>query len=523
MLALHLVLVLPDRPGPASWTAWFRLPVELPIVVLALLSWPQRRWPLLQWSAAAGLGLLVGLAFADMATQAGLGRNFHPMLDLHLAGASFELLVAALGPAGAAALAAATLLAWVLSVIVLYRAVGALRPSPRLRGRLVATAAVSTFVFGGIHLAAVHGRLPTLTTAATSVSVGEHLLSIRHSLTDRARFGAELADDTWANVPADRLLARLRGIDVLFVFVESYGHSTLELQPYASTVQQALADFEDAVEAVGYGVRSAWLTAPIHGGQSWLAHATLLSGLRIDDQRRYESLVVSERQTLVADFRRAGWRTLAVLPATRRAWPEGRFYGFDRVYAAKDLGYAGESFDWITMPDQYTLSALDRLELDRRDRPPIMATVALISSHAPWTPLPPLFDWEAMGDGAVFTRELRSGDAPAVVWLDPERVRAQYLRSIGYVLRTIQSWLVRRGRDNELFVVVGDHQPARIISGDDTSFEVPIHLLARDSRLLDAIAAPDWSRGMRPDPDAPTWPMEAIRGRFLEVFTVPAL
>jgi hypothetical protein len=174
------------------------------------------------------------------------------------------------------------------------------------------------------------------------------------------------------------------------------------------------------------------------------------------------------------------------------------------------------------MPDQYTLSALGRLELERRDRPPIMATIALISSHAPWTPLPPLLDWEAMGDGAVFTRELWSGDAPAVVWLDPERVRAQYLRSIDYVLHTIQSWVATRGRDNELFVVVGDHQPARIISGDDTSFEVPIHLLARDSRLLDAIAGPDWSRGMRPGANAPTWPMEAIRGRFLEAFTMPS-
>lgn len=522
MLALHLVLVLPEHADAARWTAWFRVPVELPIVVLVLLAWPQRRWPLLQWSAAAGLGLVVLLAFADTATQASLGRNFHPMLDLYLAGASFELLAAALGPAGATALAAAALLAWVLSVVVLYRAVGALRPSPRLRGRLVAGAAVAAIVVGGVHLAAGHGRMPALTTAATSESVGERLLGIRHSLGDRARFAAELADDAFANVPSDRLLVRLRGIDVLFVFVESYGRSTLERQPYASTVQEALADFEHAVQAAGFGARSAWTRAPIHGGQSWLAHATLLSGLKIDDQRRYESLLVSERQTLVADFRRAGWRTVAVQPATRRPWPEGSFYGFDRVYAAKDLGYAGESFDWITMPDQYTLSALERLELDRRDRPPIMATVALISSHAPWTPLPPLLDWEAMGDGSVFTRELRSGDAPAVVWLDPERVRMQYLRSIDYVLRTIQSWLVARGRDNELFVVVGDHQPARIISGDDTSFEVPIHLLARDSRLLDAIAGPDWSRGMLPGPHAPTWPMEAIRARLLEVFTVPA-
>ena len=43
-----------------------------------------------------------------------------------------------------------------------------------------------------------------------------------------------------------------------------------------------LADFERAAEAAGFAARSGWLTSPIQGGQSWLAHATLLAGLKID-------------------------------------------------------------------------------------------------------------------------------------------------------------------------------------------------------------------------------------------------
>src|SRR3546814_8758507 len=112
--------------------------------------------------------------------------------------------------------------------------------------------------------------------------------------------------------------------------------------------------------------------------------------------------MASDRRTLVHGFRRAGWRTVAAMPAITMPWPEGDYFGFDTVYAAADLGYRGDPFNWVTMPDQYTLAALQRLEFarpgagksgpERQARPPVMATLALISSHAPWTPIPPAID-----------------------------------------------------------------------------------------------------------------------------------
>src|SRR5690606_27778329 len=291
---------------------------------------------------------------------------------------------------------------------------------------------------------------------------------------------------------------------------------------FAPTVDEALVEFERATEAAGFRARSAWLTAPIQGGQSWLAHATLLAGLRIDNQRRHQSLLLSDRQTLVGDFRRAGWRTLAVMPAVDRPWPEARFFGFDRIYDANDLGYAGEPFNWVTTPDQFTLSSLRALELDRRGGPAIMASVALISSHAPWPPIPPVLAWDAVGDGSVFTAHARAGDPPEVVWRDPDRIRAQYLRSIEYVLHTLKSYVLAYGRNDMLFVIVGDHQPAWVVTGDVASFDVPIHFITRDAAVLDAIAEWDWSRGMRPGADAPVWRMEQLRERILSAFTPPA-
>src|SRR5690606_37876873 len=130
--------------------------------------------------------------------------------------------------------------------------IGALRPPGRLRGRLTAAAATAAMLVGGARLSTSAGLTPALTTADASRVVLDQVRSLRHSLTDGARFRAELTDDAFAHVPSTRLLGRLRDIDVLFVFVESYGRSTLEKPLDDPIVQNALAEFEAAVGAAGF-------------------------------------------------------------------------------------------------------------------------------------------------------------------------------------------------------------------------------------------------------------------------------
>ena len=52
------------------------------------------------------------------------------------------------------------------------------------------------------------------------------------------------------------------------------------------------------------------------------------------------------------------------------------------IYNADDLGYRGQPFNWVTMPDQFTLTAFERLEQSRPARAPLVAQIALVSSHA---------------------------------------------------------------------------------------------------------------------------------------------
>jgi hypothetical protein len=167
------------------------------------------------------------------------------------------------------------------------------------------------------------------------------------------------------------------------------------------------------------------------------------------------------------------------------------------------------------------LAAFQRLELSRPARQPVMAEIDLVSSHTPWTPLPRLIGWNAVGDGSVFDGMAGQGQSREVLWRDADQVRAAYGQSIEYSLETLISFVETYGDDNLVLVVLGDHQPATIVSGPGASHDVPITIISRDRAVMDRIAGWAWQDGMRPDPGAPVSRMDVFRDRFLAAFSAP--
>lgn len=525
VLALQLALTLPGRIDHITPLAFARLPLELPVLLAVLAIAAGRFGTSVRSVLALLVALTVVLRVADMAAQQAFARPFNPVLDAHLLGAAMNLLSGAVGVAGAWAIAAAAILATLLVVSLSWLVLARLSAgvTRHRRGTLV-VAGLLALLWSGLFVtgAAVDHRRPLASHAAASL-LAERAGTTLASLGDMRAFAAASAVDAWRDVPSDRLLGALKGKDVLVVFVESYGETVLSNPLYAPRVTALLRQGEARLAMAGAHVRTGLVTSPTVGGMSWLAHGTMLSGLWVDNQRRYDSLMTSDRMTLNGAFRRAGWRTVAVMPAITMAWPEGAYYGYDTIYAADDLGYRGKPFNWVTMPDQYTLSALRRLELDRPDRAPVMAEVALISSHAPWTPIPEVIDWSLVGDGSVFDAVATSGDPPEVVWRDPDRVRTQFRLSIEYALDNLVSYVETFGADNLVMVVLGDHQPAPLVTGEDASRAVPVHVIAGDPAVLDRIESWGWADGLMPDPAAPILRMDVLRDRFLAAFsTEPA-
>src|SRR5690606_814497 len=169
-------------------------------------------------------------------------------------------------------------------------------------------------------------------------------------------------------------------------------------------------------------------------------------------------------------------------------------------------------------PDQYTMAAFERMEHGRPDRPPLLAEIALASSHAPWPLIPPVIGWDQVGDGSVFS-SFATGEPRDAVWAKgTDAVRDAYSRSIAYSMQTLVSWAAHAGDDDLVLIVLGDHQAAPMITGPRAGHDVPIPIITRDPAVLDRIAGWGWDDGLRPGPAAPVWPMEDFRDRFLSTF-----
>jgi hypothetical protein len=111
------------------------------------------------------------------------------------------------------------------------------------------------------------------------------------------------------------------------------------------------------------------------------------------------------------------------------------------------------------------------------------------------------------------------GDPPeAILTRNPTRVRAAYRASIEYSLNTLISYVETYGDENLVLVVLGDHQPSPIVTGWGASRDVPISIVARDASVFERIAPWGWQEGLKPDPQAPVWRMDAFRDRFLTAF-----
>jgi phosphatidylglycerophosphate synthase len=515
LLLVWAALVAPNQPSRLTLGAFARLPLELLVVVAAAALLPATPRRLLAMVMGAVLSVLVLAKVLDMGFFTAFDRPFKPVDDSSYVGIGIETLRDTIGRSSAnLAVAVAIALIVALLAVPVVALVRVTRVAAGHRGWALRAAAALGVIWVVLRVAGA----PVASSSAAALAVDE-VRAVRTGLEDRAALARLLAHDRFRATPGNRLLTGLRGKDVLLVFVESYGRVAVQGSSFSPRIDAVLDRGNAQLRAAGFSSRSAFLTSPTFGGLSWLAHSTLQSGILVDGQRRYDQLVQNNRLTLTRAFKRAGWRAVGAMPANHRAWPEGStFYGYDTIYDRRNLGYRGPSFGLPPMPDQYALLALQRRELATRRRPPVFAEVDLISSHAPWTRIPRLIAWDDVGDGSIFDRIPAEESTQAALFGDAERARAAYGHSIEYSLSTLFSFVQRYGDDKLVLVVLGDHQPATLVTGRGAGHDVPVSVIARDPAVMDQIAGWGWQDGMLPSPQAPVWPMAAFRDRFLTAF-----
>jgi hypothetical protein len=317
-------------------------------------------------------------------------------------------------------------------------------------------------------------------------------------------------------------LAGLKGRDVYLVYLESYGTTVFDTSEFRAGLSEAMGQFESSLHASGYTIASNRLVSPTFGGGSWLAHATLASGIRLDDPVLHSLLLDSGRKFLPAYFKEAGWRTLDIAPGIKAPSAKATAaWGFDREVFANDLDYRGPSFGWFAIPDQFTLDRAASIRSALGPAPPVFTQVILVSSHIPFAPVPPyLADWTDSGTFASVPTAVMEEVRRQPDWSD---LATEYLNSLRYDFTVLAGWLTHRMNGNGLVILLGDHQPPAIVRGQpQPPWTVPIHVVSQDPKLIAPFVAQGYVPGLFPTQPPPNPGMEAFLAQFLAAFERPS-
>ena len=311
-------------------------------------------------------------------------------------------------------------------------------------------------------------------------------------------------------------LSRVDGADVFVVFLESYGMVSWDRPEFSAELVDARTRLTADIRETGRSVVSARVESTTFGGESWLSHISLLSGTEVRDPGTNKRLMAQERDTLVKAFGRRGYRTVAVMPGLQRAWPQGAFYGFEEVYDLARLDYRGPSFGWWDLNDQFALARIDALEIAAQPRRPVFVFFPTVTTHAPFVPTPPYQpDWARMLTPSPYDDvDLDRAWSDYPDWLN---LGPSYVKALAYAYRTVGGYLRLRSERDVVLVLVGDHQPPALVSGEGASWDVPVHIVASRPAVLGRLLRHRFVDGLVP-PSQTVARMDTLLPILLDAF-----
>lgn len=288
--------------------------------------------------------------------------------------------------------------------------------------------------------------------------------------------------------------------NVHLLMVEAYG-GVLGTSDMRDAWREALDELEERLARRGHSFAAAYSRSPIHSGTSWLAISTVQTGVRIDNQGTYEVLEVSSAvlPSLTAFFRTQGYHTMALLPGNTDSAGLHAYdlFGRDTVVEYAAIAYPGPRYGWGYIPDQYSLGAFRERWL-RTPPSPRFVFFMSVSTHWDWMSVPPYVDdWHTLEKMDPTPAPLPPRRGAARMDRDDHR---RYFSSVDYDLRVLGDYIEAEGDDDAVFVILGDHQPK--LQAAMGSWSTPLHIIARDRKLIERFWARGFSRSMFPDPAA---------------------
>lgn len=294
--------------------------------------------------------------------------------------------------------------------------------------------------------------------------------------------------------------------DVRLYLIESYGAVMATHPMLRPWWIERMGALQTELDAAGWTSASALLRAPVSGGRSWLAEASIVTGIRVRYEAEFHQVLdqIDSAPNLVSFFDAQGYHTASLSPAdrARAGVQQVNYYDYDQRITFDELDYRGKRWGWGIVPDEYSLGRADD-ELIAAGDEPLFLNAHLVTSHAPWLRVPgQLIGWRAwleQSSDDVLDVDAGRDEAKAVMHsmrrfkrkdetrfmyegeADDDKL-TRFRVAINYEFDVLTGRISAIDRD-AIVIIMGDHQPP-LVTPETDDFSVPVHVMARDPALL---------------------------------------
>ena len=274
--------------------------------------------------------------------------------------------------------------------------------------------------------------------------------------------------------------------NIYIIFLESYGSVLYKRADFQVEYMKLIYQLDQQLAAHNWQTASIRSEAPTWGGGSWLSYTSAMAGLRLESHAQFLALFSRYYQEpfphLFNYLRQQGYRSYWLSSNSDELseieWQRYQnFYGVDEWLQFSDMQYSGPLYGWgPAPPDHYAIHFAH--EYMNQDETPHVFFYITQNSHYPWAPLPdPTQPWQTFN-------EMTDTPPPVGKRIPHHQLRRQYLTSIQYELSILTDFITNEASEDDIFVLVGDHQPARVARYTD-GWDTPVHIISKNSDFVE--------------------------------------
>ena len=301
--------------------------------------------------------------------------------------------------------------------------------------------------------------------------------------------------------------------NIFLIFIESYGEIVLSHSKFGHEILSLLKKNETILDQNNWHTASTLSYSPISSGASWLAHASVLYGRKINNDTLYNQLFSHSKYTsnfksLTSVLNANNYETVLTNSISHDTdeinWNKiNNCYRTENIFLFDDLNYKGKTLSFLNrqpIPDEWSLNiSYEKL----KERQPFFLQLNTTNSHSNFhSPVKPGDHWKDYQENNFETTEVSK-----------KNLELNYFKAIKYQLKYINKFITNQNPKNSIFILIGDHQPP-LITPDDSERLAPIHIISKDKNFIDEFRNFEYNPGMIPEKKT-TQKYESFLSKFL--------